>query len=159
MAPSTDRDFDLKITVGDASFEAAGDAERVMAALAEFKALVEAGDRPKRQSATKEKEHKDETGGTGKVQPLAVFVKRAWKDQASKYTAIVMWARDNDAKLSLSPGEIDKYWKKTPGKAPTNPSQTCKSAESKGWLQKIGHGKWAITGHGEEMVNTTPTQS
>jgi hypothetical protein len=148
--------LDLKITLGDATFEAAGDAGTVMKALGEFKALVESGERPKRHAPARDKEPKgEEDGGPAKGQPLPVFVRRNWPDQASKYTAIVLWARENESKPSLTGAEIDKYWKKTPGKAPVNPSQTCKNAESKGWLQKVG-GKWEITGHGEEMVNKTP---
>jgi hypothetical protein len=156
-------ELELNISVGDGTFQATGDAEVVMKALAEFKTLIEAAPRARRPPA-KDKEPGDrqppangdneDSGDTGK--PLAVFVKRNWPNQAAKATAIVMWARDNGSKDGLKPSEIEAHWRKTSGKVPANPSQVCLTAETQGWLHNEGKGVYSVTGHGEDMVKSTP---
>jgi len=155
--------LELKLAVGDATFEAVGDPDRVMSALAEFKTLVEADQRPPRK-VTKVADHKDDgKTGTGSDQadtmdaskPIGVFVKRKLT-QAGKATAIVYWVREREGKASLKPSEIESYWRKTPGKVPSNPPAACSGAESKGWLHNEGQGQYSITGYGEEMLRDTP---
>jgi hypothetical protein len=162
--PENNSDFQLSITIGDASFQATGEAELVMQALAEFKTLAETATPLKRQRSAKEKTSADDTsdGGDGAgdtSQPLPVFVKRNWPSQSAKATAIVMWARDNDNKASLAPSEVEDYWRKTPGKVPTNPPAVCKGGQKQGWLHNEGKGHYSLTGHGEDMVKATPTQA
>jgi hypothetical protein len=149
--------LDLNISVGDSAFHAQGEADVVMKALAEFKALVEAAPKTKRQVASSEEKQdgKDDGGASGTDQPLSVFVKRSWPGQAEKATAIVMWAKHHENKDALKPSEIEDYWRKTPGKVPANMTAACKAAEKQGWLHNEGGGRYSITGHGEEMVNGT----
>lgn len=157
-----DADFELSITLGESSFHASGSGETVMKALAEFKALMESSPRPKRQAQKKDDGDDGKSGdggddGGAKGKPLGVFVKRSWRNQAAKATAIILWARENDSKASLTPSEVVTYWRKTTGKTPANPGQVCQTAESQGWLHNEGHGRYTVTGHGVEMVAATPT--
>ena len=157
MAGDTSKQFDLSITLGDATFQASGESTLVMKALGEFKALVEAGPKPRRQAAPKNGRPDDASGGEAAdiSEPLAVFAKRNWSNQAAKATAIVMWAKKNENKNALKPSEIETRWRKTSGKVPANLPQVCKTAETSGWLHNEGKGQYAVTGHGEEMVNAT----
>ena len=156
--------FDLSITVGDATFTASGPSTLVMKALDEFKGLV-ATPPPRRQQREKADEAKGDTSvgdGTGAIpgidKPLSVFVKRTWANQAAKATAIVLWARERDKKPSLKPGEIEDYWRKTPGKAVKNPAQVCSDAVKKGWLHGEGRGSYSVTQPGIDVVNAVPLE-
>jgi hypothetical protein len=150
--------LDLNITVGDSVFHAQGEAQDVMKALGEFKALLEGAPKPRRQQAPPDEKQEGNGGGApGTDQPLSVFVKRNWPGQAEKATAIVMWATHHDNKDALKPGEIEDYWRKTSGiKVPANSTAACQAAEKKGWLHNEGGGRYSVNGHGEEMVNSTP---
>ena len=57
--------LDLNISVGDSAFHAQGEADVVMKALAEFKALVEAAPKTKRQVASSEEKQDGKDDGAG----------------------------------------------------------------------------------------------
>lgn len=147
--------LEITLSLGDASFQASGNGDRVMAALNEFKLLLDSSPQPKRETKPKDGNGGGGGGGGGgdtKGTPLGVFTNRSWENQGAKATAIVLWARDNEQKASLTPNEVVAYWRKTAGKTPGNPTQVCQSAEKKGWLHNEGGGRYSVTGHGEEMV-------
>jgi hypothetical protein len=155
--------FELNITVGDSSFQASGEADLVMKALAEFKTLVADTPAPKRKPVEKAPPPGGGQGtgaggaGSGEKVPIAIFLRRSWPNQAAQATAIFAWAKRFDGKEKLKPGEMEAYWKKV-AKKPGNPTAVCQRAEKEGWLSAEGGGYYSITGHGETMVENTPEQ-
>lgn len=151
--------FELSVEVGDVTFRAAGDTRSVMEAFSEFK-KIESWTRASESRLPSSTGTDGAPGESDALElsdvPLAVFVKRAWPSQAGKATAIVMWAKHREGRSGLKPGEIETYWRRTPGKTPANPSQVCANAVSQGWLYAEGNGVYSVTGHGEAMVASTP---
>lgn len=145
--------FELNITLGDSAFQASGDSNVVMKALAEFKGMV--GETPPAQR------HRDKGEGAGKEPdpnkkiPLGTFMKRTFPKQAANATAIITWAKRHDGKASLKPSQVEGYWKKL-GKKPGNISQVCINAEGEGWLHNDGGGLYSVTEDGEAMVDALP---
>jgi hypothetical protein len=92
---------------------------------------------------------------TGTRVPLGIFMKRRFPNQHATAAAILTWAKRHDGKNSLKPGEMETYWKKVL-KKPGNSAQICQNAEKQGWLDNVGGGAYAVTGHGESMVDKLP---
>lgn len=145
-------DFDLAVKFGDAEFKASGSSELVMQAFNDFKSLLDdpvvgahASQAPTAASSSADSKSKP---------PFAVFMKREWPNQAAKATAIFTWAKRYDGRDRLKPGEMAGYWKRF-DKKPGNPTMACQGAEKKGWLEQLGNGFYAVTGHGENMVEDT----
>ena len=145
-------EFDLSMRLGDAEFKAAGSPELVKEALDEFKALLD--HTPVTRQPAQEAAQPTASGGQGSKPPFAIFMKRNWPNQAATATAVLTWAKRHDGKDRLKPGEMAEYWKRF-GKKPGNPTFPCQSAEKKGWLEQLGGGYYAVTGHGEAMVDET----
>lgn len=146
----------MRLAIGDASFEAAGDSEAVMRAFEDFKILAMARSTPSPKGPASAARNNGGGDHSNSDMPLAVFVKRAFSSQAAKATAIVMWARDHEGKSALKPSDIEAHWRKTTGKVPANPSQVCATAVTHGWLHNEGGGMYSVTGHGEALVSSTP---
>ncbi|HEX2058003.1 MAG TPA: hypothetical protein VHI71_06500 [Actinomycetota bacterium] len=160
--------LELTITLNGASFSGAGSADRVTAALERFAELVaehratppsppEAEERPEKETAADGKSAGGTSGtsGSGTKVPFGVFMKRKFPNQHATATAIFTWAKRHDGKDSMKPGEMQTYWKKVLKKA-GNPTQVCQNAEKQGWLENVGGGAYAVTGHGEQMVDKLP---
>jgi hypothetical protein len=147
--------FDLSLKFGDAQFSASGPSELVLDALGEFKAMME-----KSPPSTRpvEDRNAEVSNDFGPKPPFPIFMKREWPNQAAKAAAIFTWAKRYDDKDRLRPSEMSTYWKKF-DKKPGNPTMACQNAEQKGWLENVGNGNYAVTGHGENMVDGTPTLS
>jgi hypothetical protein len=151
--------FELNLTAGDVSFHATGEAAAVMKAFAEFKNFANAQPRSRTTASSAVANGPEAASDVISDVPLPIFVKRSWPSQAAKATAIVMWAKYREDRAGLKPGDIEAYWRRTPGKAPANPSQVCASAVAQGWLHSEGSAVYSVTGHGEAMVNATPQSS
>jgi hypothetical protein len=153
--------FELRVRLGDSEFSSVGAAELVREAFEEFKTLLDS--RPAVVStATAAAPPRASLGPavvsspevTGRV-PFAVFMGRDWRNQAAKATAIYTWALRHDGRDKLKPGEMAALWKRI-DKRPGNPTMACQRAERQGWLEALGGGFYAVTGHGENMVANTP---
>ncbi|GEM_PF-6287224 len=144
-------EFDLSMKFGEAEFSASGPSELVLDAFEEFKSLIEKVPA----SATQGAGDRSAATALGEKPPFAVFMKRPWPNQGAKATAIFTWAKKFDGKDRLRPSEMATYWKKF-DKKPGNPTMACQGAEQKGWLESLGNGYYAVTGHGENMVEETP---
>jgi hypothetical protein len=146
--------FDLSLRFGESRFSASGPSELVLDALEEFKALLEkAPDEPQTSPGSG-----GGSGDLGSKPPFAIFMKRDWPNHAAKATAIFTWAKLYDGKDRLKPSEMSTYWKRF-DKKPGNPTMACQGAEQKGWLESLGNGNYAVTGHGENMVNEMPASA
>lgn len=146
--------FDLSLKFGEAEFTASGPSELVLEAFEEFKALME-----KAPAAAQAKVDEASVSATlGARPPFAIFMKRDWPNHAAKAAAIYTWAKRHDGKNRLRPSEMSTYWKRF-DKKPGNPTMACQNAEQKGWLESLGGGNYAVTGHGENMVDETATPS
>jgi hypothetical protein len=164
MADHSDH-LNLSITIGGSSFSGAGPADQVTAAMDKFTDLLAAqgSEPPPRPPATDEKdETSDPPGdkpappaGVGEKVPFGVFMKRKFPNQHATAAAIFTWAKRYDGKESMKPGEMETYWKKVL-KKPGNPTAVCQNAEKQGWLENVGGGQYAITGHGEKSVDRLP---
>lgn len=164
--PENGQTLDLSITVGDATFQASGPADLVMQALAEFDKLAAssrhrgAGADPT-SKGTGGRRAGGPSGGeapTGDKVPFGVFMKRKFPNQHAMAAAIFTWAKRYDDRKTLKPGEMETYWKKV-AKKPGNTTQVCLNAEKQGWLENVGGGQYAVTGHGEKMVDKLPERA
>lgn len=145
----------LSITLGGASFEAAGPANLVMQVLEEFKTLVStapamAGAAPAG-AANPGTATGPQTSAASKI-PLPQFLSsKAISGNAKIATAIVAWAADHENKSSLSASEIKSYWKNTTVKVPGNLTRDIDSAKKQGWLTAEGR-TYVVTGFGRTAI-------
>jgi hypothetical protein len=160
--------LDLSVTVGGASFTGTGPADRVMAALERFSALVaEYGVAPP--AGTSGEQAAADAAGAGETDEPAAAATPPQESAASKVplprflesdaikgnskiaTAIVVWAADHEQKDGLTTGEIEKYWKSTKLKVPRNTSRDIGAAVKEGWLHRDGR-TLSATGYGREAI-------
>jgi hypothetical protein len=161
--PMTDS-LTLSITIGDTSFEAGGPPDLVMRALSEFEKMANGHTSEPRhrngveQKGAPAKRSASPADNSGDKIPFGVFMQRKFNNQADRATAIFVWAKRNGGKDMLKPGEMGTLWKKI-AKKPSNPTAVCQRAEKQGWLEGVGGGAYAVTGHGEKMVDKLPQAS
>jgi hypothetical protein len=153
-----DKEFELSITLGRASFTAAGEARLVMEALEKFSALVEAPE-----PAGGEEEGGEEGEGApaapvkraskGEKQPLPVFLDgRKLKNNQEFAAAIVAWAQKYNGKASgIKPADIATYWRGTKQKEPGNLRRDLGDAVKAGLLHREG-GFYTVTGFGKTTI-------
>jgi hypothetical protein len=146
--------FELSLRFGEAQFSASGPSDLVLEAFEEFKTLMD------KAPAAAQVGGRNDAGPVdlGPKPPFAIFMKRDWPNHAAKATAIFTWAKRYDGKDRLRPSEMSTYWKRF-DKKPGNPTMACQGAEQKGWLESLGNGNYAVTGHGENMVDEMPAPS
>jgi len=163
--------LNISVAIGNASFSGDGSAERVMAALEKFTAmLAEHGGLPSAPAAptsttagtegvvgTTEAPNEGATptppqdSAASKV-PLPKFLERPEiKGNSKVATAIVIWAADHDSRDGLSKGDIEKSWKGTKLKVPANTSRDIGDAVRAGWLIKDGR-IYSASGFGREAI-------
>jgi hypothetical protein len=150
--------FELRMTLGNASFEASGPVDAVMTAFEEFKGLL--GTKPPAPENVPT-QHEPPAGNGSSTPtttattelPLAQFVGRdEIKSNAQIATAIVAWAADREDKVSLTASEIRDRWRqKTSIKLPQNLPRDIKSAVRKGWLEKDGDA-FSASGYGRREI-------
>lgn len=93
------------------------------------------------------------------TEPLPIFLaKHALKTNPEKALAVVQWAVRTGGKDSLSPAEVEDYWRKTAMKLPGNTGRDLGSAVKKGWLVQPEDGRYAATGFGESHLVATRTE-
>lgn len=147
--------FELNITVGDSTFQASGNADVVMKALAEFKGLLADAPKAKRPSKTTtvEEDSADDTPADGKTLDLPLFLKeKNPRGNPLIATAIVAWAELHDGKTGgISAADALRLWKTTSMKAPGNLARDMASAAKEGLLEKSGR-TYTVTGHGKTQL-------
>lgn len=149
--------LDLTITLGGASFTAAGPAEQVMTALERFSDLLASGDLDIEDEPSGEPEGQPpadvEPAAPDEKEPLPVFLKaRTLKGNTATATAIVAWAQKHDGKTQgVKSGEIATYWRGTNLKEPGNLGRDLARGIKTGLLHRES-GHHTVTGFGKKTI-------
>lgn len=148
--PEDSNRFELRIALGDASFEATGSATQVMAALKQFRELAEppTGDAPP--TVTTRKTPSGAATKSGTVLPVFLQSLGLTKNPEVA-TAIVAWSEMHDNKPSLTAPAIRKLWLGTPIKKPGNVNRDAETAVKAGLLSREGNA-YSVTGFGKQQL-------
>jgi hypothetical protein len=162
----------LEVALGDASFSAEGDADRVMDAFQTFrddflmdKRHVEDTHKPEKPKAPDpQSETKPGANGAGdgkadpdaafaKGKPLGVFLNEK-NPKGNAATAVVMavWANANEKKSAFTIDLMEDLWRRSPRKKPTNVPRDLREASKKGWLNEAGRGTYSLPTYGINYV-------
>jgi len=168
---NTSSEFSLDVTLGGASFSAAGGTEDVLRAFSEFQELLtrrkespadddeEAGDEvadPAGGGATADSVGKGEANGLTMV-PLRVFLdsKKLPRGNAIIGLGIAIWAKRYDAVAGIDADIAKAYWRDSGRKIPANISRDLGSAASEGWLERLPtRGLFSATSYGEKHFDS-----
>jgi hypothetical protein len=152
--------FELNIAIGSATFNAVGDAERVMAALEEFAELMQkvpdlgggadGGDHSEEAPPPAEQTGGGSSVGQKMVLPLFLREKNP-SGNPMVATAIVAWAEVHDGKAGLTAPQARALWRGTSLRAPGNLNRDMEMAVRQGLLHKEGN-SYSVTGHGKEKL-------
>lgn len=147
---------------GSWAFSASGETQVVLDAYEDFKQSVVFSSTPEKDLKPQTSASKsDEIPGPVKnatTLPLKPYLKRLkLGTNKEKATAIIAWAGEHGYETPLTIAEIEKLWKKTPFKAPSNLRRDVRDAEHEGWLDTEGKSgspdkTYRINGYGENAV-------
>jgi hypothetical protein len=154
MAAADDKQVELEVSRGNASFRAAGPFKLVMEAWEKFENDT-ATTTSKGGGGTEVKRRQGDSPSPSnlKKDPLSKVIARdEIKGNAEIVTAIIAWAKDRDDKNSLTKADIETYWKdKTNEKVPKNLSRDIAAAVKKGYLDG-SEGNYRVLGYGRREL-------
>jgi len=90
--------------------------------------------------------------------PLKPFVAALkLRGNKEKAAAILAWSAESGSEPALNIADLEKLWRKTPFKMPSNLARDLRNAEAEGWLRREGkegspEARYSITGYGEDAV-------
>lgn len=166
-------EFSLSITLKDAAFSAQGDVSTVFDAYKDFKSLLSMKPEAGGEASTTdlpggpshESSAQSDLSASHTDLPLKPYLSELkLKGNKEKATAIVAWSGSSGAKAALTLTEIEKLWKKTPFKAPSNLARDLRQAEAEGWLHREGKSgspdaTFQLNGYGQQIVEGWKTGS
>ena len=150
--------FHFEVSFDGPSFSAAGDADFVFKAWGDFLEKVVAGnhDKPKQPNSDHSNGHREAPARDETREPLSVFLDRTGKTDSNPKiaTAIVLWTKQHEQKEEIGPNEVKELWRRTKCKVPGNVPRELGKAVKEGWLDRVGEGRYRMTGHGEEFIGS-----
>jgi hypothetical protein len=161
-------EFSLSVSFKDAAFSAHGDVTTVLEAYDDFKDLLSMTPHPSDAAAIavvspggSTKDPSSQLAGEPAARtdlPLKPYLSgHSFKGNKEKATAIVAWSGLSGNEPALTHAEIEKLWKKTPFKAPSNLARDIGNAEAEGWLHRNGKvgspdATFQLTGYGQQIL-------
>lgn len=150
--------FRLEVRLGDFGFGASGEHDLVLAAYERAREDLASGllEAPHGQSGDAPFQDRDDDRESPGAEflPLPVYMKRRdLETNALKAAAIVAWAQRYESRESLTPSDVEAYWRKTPYRLPANVARDLGTAATQGWVRQEGHGEYSATGYGSTELD------
>jgi hypothetical protein len=156
---ATETEFRLEVSFGDASFAAEGSVKQVMDAYAVFRqdavgeqppSVAPKADPPKPSGKAKAEKQNPQGGRT----PLPVFLQsHPPKNNAEAVAVLATWATEHGGEAEITTKLIQKLFRQSGRKMPKNLSRDIGTAETNGWLDKDGRGKYTLPQYGADHAH------
>lgn len=157
--------LELSITVGDASFAAAGDPDLVLKAYADFQEWARAStgkgstptDKRGKKTDRDDQPADQKPGGGGSLELKPFLNQYTLTSNKQRGTALLAWSATKGSK-ALTFAEIQDLWRKSGFKVPKRHlTRDVRSAETEGWIESEGSGRderFSVSTYGEGQLAT-----